>query len=206
MNKLLKRKSSYDVSTNKRCKLIVKDKSNKIVNKIGNKIVNKIGKKNIKNIHIDKTKHINKKKQNNKKYNKNKKQIHHIKTKEQIPKRIRELVWTTYNGEVFTSKCYVSWCTNNINVFSFQTGHDIPESKGGTLDIYNLKPICGSCNLSMGNKYSITEWSKLINPIPILTTPPPYPHPTIINNTLDTLQKKDCNKDNKNIIKQIKNK
>jgi hypothetical protein len=202
MNKICKRKAICDVSTNKRCKLIVKDKSNKI----GNKIVNKIGKKNIKNIHIDKTKHINKKKQNNKKYNKNKKQIHHIKTKEQIPKRIRELVWTTYNGEVFTSKCYVSWCTNNINVFSFQTGHDIPESKGGTLDIYNLKPICGSCNLSMGNKYSITEWSKLINPIPILTTPPPYPHPTIINDTLDTLQKKDCNKDNKNIIKQIKNK
>jgi hypothetical protein len=199
MNKICKRKAICDVSTNKRCKLIVKDKSNKI----GNKIVNKIGKKNIKNIHIDKTKHINKKKQNNKKYNKNKKQIHHIKTKEQIPKRIRELVWTTYNGEVFTSKCYVSWCTNNINVFSFQTGHDIPESKGGTLDINNLKPICGSCNLSMGNKYSITEWSKLIKPIPIS---PLHPHPTIINDTLDTLQKKDCNKDNKNIIKQIKNK
>jgi hypothetical protein len=164
MNKLLKRKSSYDVSTNKRCKLIVKDKSNKI--------------------HIDKTKHINKKKRNNKKYNKNKKLNHHIKSKEKIPKRIRELVWTTYNGEVFTSKCYVSWCTNKINVFSFQTGHDIPESKGGTLDINNLKPICGSCNLSMGNKYSITEWSKLIKPIPI---PPLHPHPTIINDTLDTL-------------------
>ena len=85
-----------------------------------------------------------------------------VSTKETIPKRIRELVWTTFNGEVFENKCYVGWCKNPINVFNFQVGHDIPESKGGTLDITNLKPICSSCNLSMSNKYSITEWSKLI--------------------------------------------
>ena len=83
--------------------------------------------------------------------------------KENIPKRIRELVWTTNNGETFSHKCYVSWCDNTINVFNFQVGHDIPESKGGTIDIDNLKPICSSCNLSMSNKYTITEWSKLID-------------------------------------------
>ena len=83
--------------------------------------------------------------------------------KEFIPKRIRDLVWTTHNGETFKHKCFVSWCDNNINVFNFQVGHDIPESKGGTIDIDNLKPICGNCNLSMSNKYSITEWSKLVN-------------------------------------------
>ena len=83
--------------------------------------------------------------------------------KEPIPKRIRELVWTTNNGETFSHKCYVSWCDNIINVFNFQVGHDIPESKGGTIDIDNLKPICTSCNLSMSNKYTITEWSKLID-------------------------------------------
>jgi hypothetical protein len=82
--------------------------------------------------------------------------------KETIPKRIRELVWTTHNTEVFSNKCYVSWCDNKINVFNFQVGHDIPESKGGTLDIDNLKPICGNCNLSMSNNYSIKEWSNLI--------------------------------------------
>ena len=85
------------------------------------------------------------------------------KHKETIPKRIRELVWTTNNNETFSHKCYVSWCDNNINVFNFQVGHDIPESKGGTLDIDNLKPICSNCNLSMSNKYTITEWSKLID-------------------------------------------
>jgi hypothetical protein len=82
--------------------------------------------------------------------------------KETIPKRIRELVWTTHNGESFTHKCFVTWCNNNINVFNFQVGHDIPESKGGTIDIDNLKPICGNCNLSMGNRYSITEWCLLV--------------------------------------------
>ena len=178
MNKVLKRKAVDNVSTNKRCKLFVKDKTNKKAKKID--------KKNIKKIHIDKKK-LNKNKYNKKK--KQKKLNHHIKTKEQIPKRIRELVWTTYNGEVFTSKCYVSWCTNNINVFSFQTGHDIPESKGGTLDIDNLKPICGSCNLSMGNKYSITEWSKLITPISIIPI-----IPKIINDTLDTSNNNIINK------------
>jgi hypothetical protein len=83
--------------------------------------------------------------------------------KEQIPKRIREMVWNTHNGEKYSSKCYVSWCNNIINVFNYQVGHDIPESKGGTLDLSNLKPICGNCNLSMGNKYTITEWCTLIN-------------------------------------------
>ena len=82
--------------------------------------------------------------------------------KEHIPKRVRELVWTTYNGKVFSCNCYVTWCDNKLNVFNFQVGHDLPESKGGTLDIDNLKPICSSCNLSMGNKYTITEWNKLV--------------------------------------------
>jgi hypothetical protein len=94
--------------------------------------------------------------------------------KEQIPKRIRELVWNTYNGEKYNSKCYVNWCNNNINVFNYQVGHDIPQSKGGPLHIDNLRPICGNCNLSMSNKYSITEWSNLIKPFPetVLNIPP----------------------------------
>ena len=116
--------------------------------------------KNNKKIYIPKKIKIN---TNNFKYNKKNKPINIPHAKETIPKRIRELVWTTNNSETFSHKCYVSWCDNNINVFNFQVGHDIPESKGGTLDIDNLKPICGSCNLSMSNKYTITEWSKLID-------------------------------------------
>lgn len=81
-----------------------------------------------------------------------------------LPKRIREVVWSTYNGETYSSPCYVPWCHNMINVFNYQVGHDIPESKGGTYDIGNLRPICINCNLSMGNKWTIQEWGKLVNP------------------------------------------
>jgi 5-methylcytosine-specific restriction endonuclease McrA len=105
----------------------------------------------------------NKSQSSNNHYNKNHYNFKNKVKKEQIPKRIREFVWNTYNGENYSSKCYVAWCSNNINVFNYQVGHDIPESKGGSMEISNLKPICGNCNLSMGNKYTITEWSQLIN-------------------------------------------
>ena len=47
----------------------------------------------------------------------------------------------------------MSWCENDINVFDFTVGHNIP-SKGGTDKIYNLRPICARCNSGMGNRYN----------------------------------------------------
>ena len=81
--------------------------------------------------------------------------------KANIPKAIREQVWLKSFGKVYENKCYIHWCTNIINVFDFHVGHDIPESKGGTLDLLNLEPICCRCNLSMGDNYTIQEWQKL---------------------------------------------
>jgi HNH endonuclease len=81
--------------------------------------------------------------------------------KEKIPKAIREQTWLTHAGPVFKTKCLVKWCTNEINVFDFHTGHNIPEAKGGTLDISNLRPICARCNLSMGSAYTIDQWNSL---------------------------------------------
>lgn len=78
-----------------------------------------------------------------------------------IPKALRQQVWVQYNGKVFEKKCNIKWCTNNINVFNFHVGHNIPRSKGGTLDLNNLVPICSNCNLSMSDKYSIDQWNKL---------------------------------------------
>lgn len=83
------------------------------------------------------------------------------KRKAKIPKAIREQCWISVFGETFKHKCYIPWCKNNINVFDFHVGHDIPESKGGTLDINNLKPICARCNLSMSDNYTIQEWIDL---------------------------------------------
>jgi len=103
--------------------------------------------------------------------------------KAKIPKALREQVWRSTCGDVFESKCPVTWCKNRISVFDFEVGHNIPESKGGTLDIKNLKPICGRCNGSMGNRYTIDEWVKLGDPSartskrkgPITSQPPTVP-------------------------------
>lgn len=82
----------------------------------------------------------------------------HKKKKKRIPKALRQQVWIEYFGKTFEHSCYVSWCKNMISVFTFHVGHDIPESKGGGLEINNLKPICAQCNLSMSDDYTIKEW------------------------------------------------
>ena len=78
-----------------------------------------------------------------------------------IPKALREEVWRYYNFKRYEAKCYIKWCTNRITVFDFEVGHNIPESKGGSLDLTNLRPICSRCNSSMGNHYTIDEWNQL---------------------------------------------
>ena len=72
-----------------------------------------------------------------------------------IPKAIREQVWLQSFGKVYEHKCKISWCKNIITVFDYHVGHDQPESKGGTLDVTNLKPICARCNTSMSDNYTI---------------------------------------------------
>jgi 5-methylcytosine-specific restriction endonuclease McrA len=81
-----------------------------------------------------------------------------------IPRALREQVWLQYAGESYKQKCLVPWCQNMMTVFDFHVGHNIPESHGGKTEITNLRPICSRCNLSMGNEYSITEWSQLSKP------------------------------------------
>jgi hypothetical protein len=84
--------------------------------------------------------------------------------KDKIPKALREQVWLTHIGKKYEAKCYVSWCKNKITVFDFQSGHNIPESKGGHTDLANLRPICARCNSSMNDKYTIDEWIQLSRP------------------------------------------
>ena len=81
--------------------------------------------------------------------------------KTKIPKAVRRAVWLKYIGKKWQGKCNVSWCSNKFDVLdSWHVGHNIPESKGGSLSISNLRPICASCNLGMGNDYTIDEWDK----------------------------------------------
>lgn len=80
-----------------------------------------------------------------------------------IPKALREQVWIVHLGKVFETKCKVKWCENKITPFDFEVGHNVPVSKGGTNDIDNLRPICSKCNKSMGDNYTIDEFSELSN-------------------------------------------
>lgn len=88
--------------------------------------------------------------------------IHHKKRRKQhIPIALREQVWIKQMGKVFHGKCPTTWCQNTITVFDFQSGHDIPESKGGPTTLENLIPLCSRCNNSMGNHFTFKEWCAL---------------------------------------------
>ena len=78
-----------------------------------------------------------------------------------IPAAFREQIWLRQFGKVYEAKCPVTWCQNTLTVYDFESGHNIPESKGGSTTPDNLIPICSRCNKSMGNRYTITEWSAL---------------------------------------------
>jgi 5-methylcytosine-specific restriction endonuclease McrA len=82
--------------------------------------------------------------------------------KAKIPLALREQVWLLYMGDrLFKQKCMVTWCENIITPFSFECGHNVPESKGGPTDLNNLRPICSKCNRSMGDEYTIDQFSAL---------------------------------------------
>jgi len=105
------------------------------------------------------------------------------KQKAKIPLALREEVWRHWMGEKFKSKCCVKWCTNTLTAFDFAVGHNIPESKGGTLELGNLRPICNRCNTSMGANYTIDEWNRLsptlkpwYSPLCCCVTPMVPPH------------------------------
>ena len=70
-------------------------------------------------------------------------------TKSRISKRLKSMVWQDRIGDSI-GKIQCPCCGDNIICQSnFHTGHIKAASKGGTLAIDNLVPICSQCNLSM---------------------------------------------------------
>jgi uncharacterized protein VirK/YbjX len=72
------------------------------------------------------------------------------KKKQKISRALKVKCWDTYIGvNIGKAKCLC--CSHSdITQHNFECGHVIAESKGGTLDISNLRPICNVCNSSMG--------------------------------------------------------
>lgn len=70
--------------------------------------------------------------------------------KKPIGDQIKRDIWDMYVGNIVQDVCYC--CRNNkIYASSFAAGHVVPEIAGGSLDIENLRPICTTCNSSMGS-------------------------------------------------------
>jgi len=67
-----------------------------------------------------------------------------------IPAKVRNDVWNIYIGDnIAQHKCLCCKKTTIKNV-EFECGHVVAKSKGGGDEIQNLRPICSSCNKSMG--------------------------------------------------------
>tara|TARA_E500000178_G_C17027681_1_gene758879 strand:+ start:2483 stop:3526 length:1044 start_codon:yes stop_codon:yes gene_type:complete len=71
--------------------------------------------------------------------------------KQKIPQTKRKIIWEKYMGNKMRELCFC--CKKNeITSFGFHCGHIKSEADGGTMDIDNMRPICGSCNSSMGTQ------------------------------------------------------
>lgn len=73
------------------------------------------------------------------------------KTRKSIPLTLKRKVWDHWIGEdIGKTKC-LCCKLSEITQMSFHCGHIIALSKNGDTNCNNLKPICQSCNSSMGN-------------------------------------------------------
>jgi 5-methylcytosine-specific restriction endonuclease McrA len=70
--------------------------------------------------------------------------------KKTVPKILKNKIWNKHVGiEIGQTKCLCCKLVD-ISQLNFQCGHIISEKHGGEMTMENLKPICGSCNSSMG--------------------------------------------------------
>ena len=91
------------------------------------------------------------------------------KVKKCIPIALKRQVWDHWIGKekgIFNCLC----CNiSEIEKNNFDCGHVVAEINGGELSVINLKPICGSCNSSMGianmndfiKKYNLDKYNGL---------------------------------------------
>jgi hypothetical protein len=71
-------------------------------------------------------------------------------TKAKIPKALKNSCWNTYIGVDIGRHICVSCNDKYISQHDFHCGHVIAETNGGSLSLDNLRPVCDTCNYSMG--------------------------------------------------------
>jgi len=79
-----------------------------------------------------------------------------------IPLSIRNGVWCRYVSDaLLRGMCYCCKVTQ-ITVNDFQCGYYVSKKNGGETTVDNLRPLCSSCNTSLGIK-NMDEFMKTRN-------------------------------------------
>ena len=65
-----------------------------------------------------------------------------------IPQSVRMELWRNHFGEQYEGTCFV--CSEKIKKEQFDAGHVIAHAEGGSDTADNMRPICKTCNTSMG--------------------------------------------------------
>ena len=73
---------------------------------------------------------------------------------------LRKSVWKLFIGNKIESKCICCGERDISLLGEWECGHICASSMGGSTDIHNLRPICGSCNRSMGKENMKTYMEK----------------------------------------------
>lgn len=69
-----------------------------------------------------------------------------------IPKPVKNQLWRDHFGSNMKGNCYC--CNCQIDALEgWEAGHIIAASKGGLDNVNNLRPVCSTCNKSMGNMH-----------------------------------------------------
>lgn len=69
-----------------------------------------------------------------------------------IPLALRRSVWNKYIGEEIGKTACLCCKISDISQMTFSCGHIVSVYNGGDINLENLKPICVSCNSSMGSQ------------------------------------------------------
>ncbi len=87
-----------------------------------------------------------------------------------IPKIIKDQVWDHYVGKEKGNILCFCCKKKEIRQSSFHAGHVIAVAKGGSTTVDNLRPICRSCNQSMGTM-DMNSFIETYKPDAIYTKP-----------------------------------
>lgn len=71
------------------------------------------------------------------------------KNRNSIPKAVKKSLWENHFSYRYRGKCFC--CKNHIEKDDYEVGHYISVANGGDNSLGNLRPLCFSCNRSMGS-------------------------------------------------------